>query len=333
MVIRNLVQEPLPRAEWVQDDQWEAISDAYGRLSAAVACDDRPLVVGSAKELVESVARVTLVSYGRVVADGDEYMKVLGSAHSVVEHVIGDAVPANHPLRQIPGAAKKMAGQLRDLRNAYGTGHGRAVVHQVTDEVAEAAVHAALLWVRWALARLHTVLLGAVSPLVSDLQSGTVFYGGDLEARLEAANVPGLEESEQHRLGVAVGQRAANETNNVRMEGIRACAKHPERWPDAYRHGVVQGLFVNEDGQAHAYAAASADCAAELLQHHSAPERVLTELSAVLASASWSLAFQHKHVEILTAMKDAQAKMPSQANEIWASIIGELEARAPRGDR
>ncbi|MFF7341958.1 hypothetical protein ACFZAT_32200 [Streptomyces sp. NPDC008163] len=58
-----------------------------------------------------------------------------------------------------------------------------------------------------------------------------------------------------------------------------------------------------------------------------------TELSAVLASASWSLAFQHKDVEIRTSMKDAQAKMPSQAQEIWASIIGELEALGRRGDR
>ncbi|WP_329169464.1 abortive infection family protein (plasmid) [Streptomyces sp. NBC_01267] len=302
-------------------------------MSAAVTSDDRPLIVGSAKELVESVARVTLVSYGRVVADGDEYDKVLGLAHRVIEHVIGPAVPGNHPLRQIPDAAKKMAGQLRELRNAYGTGHGRAVVHGITDEVAEAAVHAALLWTRWALSRLQTVLLGAVSPLVSDLQSGTVFYGGDLAARLEAANVPRLEKSEQHRLGVAVGQRAANETNNVRVEGIRACANQPEQWPDAYREGVVQGLFVNEDGQAHAYAAASADCVAELLQHHSEPERVLSELSTLLAAASWSLTFQHKQVEILTAMKDAQAKVPAQATEIWASIIDELEARAPRGDR
>ncbi|WP_406088829.1 hypothetical protein [Streptomyces sp. NBC_01013] len=109
---------------------------------------------------------------------------------------------------------------------------------------------------------------------------------------------------------------------------LRGPVPTPERNPDYRALGVA-----TEDGQAHAYAAASADCAAELLQHHSAPERVLTELSAVLASASWSLAFQHKHVEILTAMKDAQAKMPSQANEIWVSIIGELEARAPRGDR
>jgi len=326
------VQDPLPRAEELQHDQWRAIEDAYGRLAAAVAADDRPLVVGSAKELVECVARVTLVAYGRVVADGDEYTKVLASAHQVIEHVIGPDIPGNHPLRQIPECAKKMAIQLRELRNRYGTGHGCATVHDITDEVVDASVHAAIVWVRWALARLQTVLLGAVGPLVNDLRSN-VFTRGDLAYRLKAANIPGLGEAEQHQLGVAVGMRAAKETFNVRLDGIDACTVDPQRWPDAYREGAVQGLFVNEDGQADAYAAASADCAAELLQHHSAPETVLTRLADVLQSASWSLRFQQDHRKIITAMKDALRKMPEAARPVWSTIIAELEARAPYGIR
>ncbi|MEV5956195.1 hypothetical protein AB0M11_20890 [Streptomyces sp. NPDC051987] len=61
-MIQHLVQEPLPRAEGLQHDQWRAIEDAYGRLASAVTADDRPLIVGSAKELAECVARVTLVA-------------------------------------------------------------------------------------------------------------------------------------------------------------------------------------------------------------------------------------------------------------------------------
>ena len=329
-VIQHLVQQPLPRPQGLQHDQWQAVEDAYDRLATAVATDDRPLVVGSAKELVECVARVTLVAYGRVVPDGDEYAKVLGSAHQVIEHAIGPDVPGNHPVRQIPEAAKKMAGQLRELRNRYGTGHGRATVHDITDEVVEASVHAALMWVRWALARLKTVLLGAVGPLLDDLQSG-LFSQGDLAARLKAANIPHLVEAEQHRLGVAVGQRAARETFNVRLEGIQARADDPQQWPDAYREGVVQGLFVNEDGQAYAYAAASADCAAELLQHHSDPADVLTRLSAVLKAASWSLRFQQNHSKIIISMKDVLRRMPEAAEPVWSTIIEELEARTPDG--
>lgn len=331
-MIQLLVAEPLPRAGALPHDQWRAIEDAYGRLASALATDDRPLIVGSSKELVECVARVTLVAYGRVVADEDEYTKVLASAHQIVEHAMGPDIPGNHPLRQIPQYAKKMALQLRELRNGYGTGHGRATVHDITDEVIDASVHAALVWVRWALTRLQAVLLGALRPLVDDLRHGT-FSTGDLAARLEAANILRLSTPEQSRLGVAVGQRAANETFIVRFEGIRACTDDPQRWPDAYREGVVQGLFVNEDGQAHAYAAASADCTAELLQHHIAPEEVLTTLSSVLESASWSLRFQRHHHKIITSMKEALRKMPEAARPAWSAIIAGLEARAPDGIR
>ncbi|MGI5413914.1 abortive infection family protein [Streptomyces chartreusis] len=184
-MIKQLLKEPLPRAEALQDEQWQAISEAFDRLRRAVDADDRPLIVRSAKELVEGVARVILVSYdGRTVPDQDSYDKVLGAAHKVIEHAISLGMPGNHPLRQIPESAKKMAGQLRELRNAFGTGHGRSIVHEISDEVVEASVHACLLWVRWALSRLHTALRGALSPLVRDL-SESAFYGGDLASRLE----------------------------------------------------------------------------------------------------------------------------------------------------
>ncbi|GGN72514.1 hypothetical protein GCM10011579_049800 [Streptomyces albiflavescens] len=141
-----------------------------------------------------------------------------------------------------------MADQLRELRNRYGTGHGRAVVHDITDEVAEICVHGALIWIRWALARLQTVLMGAVQPLIDDLLEGGVFYGGDLTNRLQAANIVNLEEADQRALGLAIGQRAARATFNVRIEGIDVCSEDPARWPDAYREAALQRLFTNPDG-------------------------------------------------------------------------------------
>ncbi|WP_159107580.1 abortive infection family protein [Streptomyces rubrogriseus] len=331
-MISILVQQPLPRAEWLQQESWQAIADHHGRLGSAIAANDRPLVVGSAKELVECVARVVLVSHGRVTGDKDEYDKVLGQAHAVVEHAAEYGLPSNDPLRQIPNAAKKMASQLRELRNRFGTGHGRPVVHEITDEVVEASVHAALVWVRWALARLQAVLLGAIEPLVHDLREG-IFSKGDLAARLAAANIPGLDEPEQRRLGVAVGQRSARETFNVRIEGVRACADDLEHWPDAYRQGVVEGLFLNEDGQVEARPSISPDCAAEVLQHHSVPDRVLVELRDVLGSASWSVLFQQEHPAVFTAMREEIRRLPALGQRPWADIINDLEAYAPFGPR
>lgn len=71
----------------------------------------------------------------------------------------------------------------------------------------------------------------------------------------------------------------------MRIDGVRACSTDPERWTDAYRTGVIEGLFINHDNQIDAYPAASADCAAELLQHHSDAAGVLTQLHRLLQAA------------------------------------------------
>ncbi|MFZ3474238.1 hypothetical protein ACODT3_04930 [Streptomyces sp. 4.24] len=329
MVIRLLTNEPLPRPQWLREENWLAISHFHERLISAVERDDRPGIVGSAKELVESVARVVLTAHGRTVSDGDDYLKVLGAAHKVIEHATSPDVPANHPVRSVPEGTRKIAGYLRELRNDFGSGHGRAIVHDVTDEVVDTCIQAALLWVRWALARLQTVLLGAVNPLVEDLRSGALFYKGDLETRLAVANIPQLDPAQQRLLGIAVGQRTANQTNNVRIEGVRACARQPERWPDEYRAGVIEGLFLNEDGQVHTYPAAGPECAAELLQHHSAPNNVLEALRELLITASWSIEFQHEHQDAITAMKAALHQVPTDAKPLWRSVISTLEDRTP----
>ncbi|MFD8286230.1 hypothetical protein ACFV47_44735 [Streptomyces solisilvae] len=83
----------------------------------------------------------------------------------------------------------------------------------------------------------------------------------------------------------------------------------------------------------HAYAAASADCAAELLQHHSHPEVVLTKPTDVLESASWSLRFQQDHNEIIATMQHALERMPDQAKPVWSKIIAGPEACLPDGIR
>ncbi|MFI1652177.1 abortive infection family protein [Streptomyces avidinii] len=326
-MIRLLVQEPLPRPKQVQPGHWAALCDAHQRLGRAVEAGDFAHVVGAAKELAESAARVTIEANGEVYSDNAPYSTLLSAAHSIVAHACKPNLPPDDLLRAIPTNARKMATQLAEIRNRYGTGHGRADIHEVTEEVAEASVHAALLWVRWVLARHETVLLGNVTALVTDLQNSS-FSSGQLAERLDAANIPDLAEPEQRRLGVAVGRRTANETFNVRIDGVEACAKNPERWPDAYRKGVIEGLFINLDNQVDAYSAASPDCAAELLQHHTTPATVLAELRELLATASWSPRFIRRYAETVAAMQAASLKVPGAAQPIWNDIARDLTARA-----
>jgi hypothetical protein len=329
-VIKKLLAEPLPRAEWLREESWAAIIDAYERLGRAAEADDRPLIVGCAKELVESVARVALSAAGRPSGDNADYQQVLNAAHKTVEHAIGPELPANHPLRQVPTQARKMADQLRELRNRYGTGHGRAVVHDITDEVVETCVHGALIWTRWTLYRLQTVLMGAVQPLIDDLllNGGIAFYSGDLADRLRAANIAQLDEPDQRALGVAVGQRSARETFNVRIEGVDACADDPARWPSAYREGALQGLFINPDGQVFTYPARSASSAAILLRDHPHPDKALCELRGLMADASWSIEFASRPNETIEAMEAATPQIPRPAQETWTALIDDLKQHA-----
>ncbi|MER7514239.1 abortive infection family protein [Streptomyces lavendulae] len=327
-MFKLLVQEPLPRPRRITAGHWAAIDDAYQRLGRAVEAGDFAHVVGAAKELTESVARVTTEANGEVLADNTAYKTLLTTAHNIVAHAIKQDLAPNDVLRAIPDGARRMATQLAEVRNVYGTGHGRADVHEVTEEVAEACVHASLVWVRWVLARHTAVLLGNVTQLVSDLERAN-FSSGELAERLDAANLPGLKDPEQRRLGIAVGRRTANETWTVRIDGVRACSTDPERWPDAYRTGVIEGLFINGDNQVDAFPMVSADCAAELLQHHNDPAGVLAELHQLLEAASWSFRFQGRYEEAVQAMHKALPKVPAGVRPLWIDIMNTLVAHAP----
>lgn len=196
------------------------------------------------------------------------------------------------------------------------------------NEVAEACVHAALLWVRWVLARHTTVFLGNLTQLLADLEAST-FSSGALAERLDAANIPGLSEPEQRRLGVAVGRRTANETWTVRIDGVQACSMNPERWPDAYRTCVVEGLFINSDSQVDALPAVSADCAVEILQHHGDAAGVLTELDRRLGAASWSFRFQGRHEDVVESIHRVLPRVPSDMRPLWSGIADTLAAHTP----
>jgi hypothetical protein len=53
----------------------------------------------------------------------------------MLERQPGKGLTQAEPLRSVMQNAKAMACKLGDLKNSYGTGHGRAVEPQVTDEL------------------------------------------------------------------------------------------------------------------------------------------------------------------------------------------------------
>lgn len=239
----------LQRPEGVDDDAWKSIEEAVARLRRALDDSDSPLVIGSAKELLETAARVILDARGETVASNVPLPTVLSRAHLAIDRQPGHGLAQDDAVRNIAQGAKTIASQLPELRNRYGTGHGRVALPDIGEELVRVSVDAVMLWCRWALPRLEQLLAGSVPALARDLREGKAFRRADLAARMEAANLPNQPPEDQHLLGVAIAQRAMRDTVVV-MEAVEACAnaRDLDAWPPRYREGLVEGVFLDRDG-------------------------------------------------------------------------------------
>jgi hypothetical protein len=334
-VTTHVLSAALVKPAPLPDAAWASIDDVFRRLREACGRNDRPLIVGSAKDLVEAVARVVLDVRGEPAGSQELYDAVLGRAHALVEHQPGDGIARDAPVRQAATQAKKMAGLLRELRNTYGTGHGRATLPTIEDEVLETCIDASLLWVRWVLRRLGALMLGQVDPLIMALTSEW-FTAGELAGRLRAANLPALDPAEQRRLGVAVGQRSSRDTFVVRIDGVETCANDPDdaRWPAAYREGLVIGLFVDPVGQLRVDEGIRAPrLAAQVLSAHPAAATVVRELADTATQAAWSQWFYPRWAATVAAL-DAEARLlPDGARSDWGRLARSIETAGAAYER
>lgn len=283
----------------LQEQSWHAIEAARRRLQRALDAEDRLQVVGCCKELAESVAKVVLAERGRTVAENAPYSGLVTEAHEALDRQPGRGLTSNLPLRQVAGGLKAMVTSLGELRNSFGTGHGRAYEPEVVEEMTAVCVDATLLWVRWALRRLEQQMYGALTPLIAGLDGGEIFRQGELADRLRAASLPALAEADQARLAVAVAQRAGRDTFNVRIEGVEACiAGDLLSWPSGYRKGLLDGLLLTREGTM-------------ALQPWMAS--ALIDISAPMPD----------HGEVLAAALDRVADAPlSQVSSDWSALYG-----------
>ena len=238
----------MTRPAGLGEDEWKAIEDVASRLDRARAAADHALVIGCAKDLCESVARVVINERGEV-AQGDDMVDLVNAAQKALETQPGEGVASDDETRKISRALKTIVLALVEIRNLHGTGHGRAAPTGLTPEHSELAYSVALMWVGWALRRLEPYIAGNVTVLVRDLLDGAIFRQGELARRLVAANLARLDESDQRRLGAAVGRRGARGTFTVAKDGIEDAQPGDDaRWPHAYIEGVVAGLIFDPNG-------------------------------------------------------------------------------------
>jgi hypothetical protein len=180
--------EALQRPEGLGDGEWSAVNDAEQRLLRAKASSDGPLVIGSAKELCETIAKIVIVERGEVPPSSVDMSALVTIAHKALRFQPGDGLADDDGTRQVAGGLKSVVVGLAEMRNRYGTGHGRAAVADVEPEHAEIAFTAALLWSAWALRRLEPFIAGDSTALVRDLE-GIIFHRGELARRLRFARL------------------------------------------------------------------------------------------------------------------------------------------------
>ena len=127
-----------------------AIREQLNRIQRAVI-DDPALAVGSAKELIESTAKVVLVERGLVVNDKDDLPALVRAAQEELELHPSSKTPGpdgSDAVKKILGAVSTIAIGLAELRNrGYGTGHGQASSRiGLRPRHAHLAVNAAFTW-------------------------------------------------------------------------------------------------------------------------------------------------------------------------------------------
>ncbi|WP_339156684.1 abortive infection family protein [Actinomadura luteofluorescens] len=243
-------QLTLGRAPGIADEAWKVIEETQWRLARALEAVDHPLALGVAKEMVETIAKIVLATRGEVAGTQMDYDKCVTAAHKALVRLPGQHLSNEPVLKQLVQSAKGIATQLAPVRNAYGTGHGRAEQPDIPEEMLHLCLDGALLWSRWALRRLGVLTLGMPEPLIRDLEHGT-FYGGTLAPRLKAALQTEGDSAVLRRLGMAVGQRAMRNTYVVQVEGVQACADSNDLgvWPPTYRAALFEGLFISATGR------------------------------------------------------------------------------------
>jgi hypothetical protein len=321
----------LDRPRGLDDDNWAAVQAYAGRVERAQRESDLEHMIGAAKDLVESIAKIVVAEAGgEVVPSNMDLPDLLAKAHVAMRRMPVGGKGAETVLMQTATAASKTIRYLAELRNKFGTGHGRVVRPEVEDEDAQMCVELAVWWARWALRRLNKILVAQPKILINELNEGVSFYKNNLKDWL-ATNLGSLESSDQRLVGVAVGQRAMRETYTVTTEGVEACASDPSltAWPAPYREGLAEGLFLSPEGFVD-IAPWGAEAAARIIAPHPEVDKFLTELESKLGHAGFADRFgPQENYEVARAMRASADAVPEgPARDAWnrISVYVDLDA-------
>lgn len=103
------------------------IAQQITRMEAAIDSDPA-LAIGTAKELVESCCRTILVRLGKDLPKGVDLGRLVGAAAAALDLTptdIPEQAKASATIKRVLGNLAQITQGLAELRNEYGTGHGK----------------------------------------------------------------------------------------------------------------------------------------------------------------------------------------------------------------
>lgn len=140
------VLPPLPTAQVDED----VLREHLTRLERGLE-DDPAAVIGSSKELIESVCKLALHRLGIEFNETDDVpalVKTTLKELNLHPEALAPTAPAGEAVKRILGSLASMAVGVAELRNKIGTGHGRGVSFKLSARHAHLAAGAATTFTR-----------------------------------------------------------------------------------------------------------------------------------------------------------------------------------------
>lgn len=136
----------------------QSLEDQLARLHRNT--EDAGLQIGTAKELLEAVAKFVLDAVGKNEAEHKmEYPQLIALAIECLDlhpKTVDADLPGGKAVREVRQAARQIAIAVNELRNAQGTGHGRTLPTGVSAEMARYVSREAASLAQWLLSELKT---------------------------------------------------------------------------------------------------------------------------------------------------------------------------------
>jgi hypothetical protein len=101
----------------------------YTRRIRGSLDEDPALAIGSTKELIESVLKTILGLHGAKIGDEDmpKLLKRAQAALGIDPKDIDTATPGADSVKRLLGSLAQIVVSVTELRNLYGTGHGKSM--------------------------------------------------------------------------------------------------------------------------------------------------------------------------------------------------------------